>query len=560
MCKWIRLLISLVLAFGASVSGFAEVTVEFESDASGNVETATPLGLSVILSQAQEVPVRVDYEPVGGTATVNVDYLPAGSCAYDFDRDGQVNLKDLRTLADSWLLDAPWVVDGVVDLRDFASIALEWLESCGGNTLEFRPGQTSKTIYFDIVEDGMNNEPDETIVVELSNVVGGEAQLGAVNRHTYTIFDSLPEIAFESESTQNTEMTPAAKVWVNLSHLSSEVVTVDYAVTGGTAAGDGVDYILGDGTLTFNPGETAKYISVRLRSDYEIEDNETIVLGLSNPTNAALGALTSHTTTIIDDDAGVWFDGIRWYNAYDQSGIMVDSEGRLEWHPGDDDQMVANIPEQRFSEVGDVVIFSYIWTSGGDHNPNCQCYTDYNPDPDRYDYCTDITCVGGTGDFRMGLFDSNGKGYVTADRMGENPEIFRGYLGYHFRIFPHVSQDAPSRFREYKDDGGSESHTNTSIWERSDPTHNSALLSNSNSWNRLGSPMEGGFGIPVGGSALMTIRLERISRNEARVSVSCNGKTWSKRSENDDTIPNKIDVFAMWSNGDNYDYVKFGLR
>ena len=30
----------------------------------------------------------------------------------------------------------------------------------------------------------------------------------------------------------------------------------------------------------------------------------------------------------------------------------------------------------------------------------------------------------------MGLFDSNGQGYVTQDRMGENPEIFRGYLGY----------------------------------------------------------------------------------------------------------------------------------
>ena len=538
-------------------------TVEFQSDTSAGVEAAGVCGLNVVLTKAQEVPVTVDYALAGGTAADGVDYSLAGSCAYDFDRDGEVSFKDLKTFADNWLSDTlpagPPAAGDKVGFADFASLALEWLDSCAPGVLLFRPGQTAKTIYIDVADDGRYNEPDETIVLELSNVAGGDAQLGAVNRHTFTIIDTIPEVAFETASSQNMERSSADLVRVNLSHISGEVVTVDYAVIGGTAVGDGVDYMLRDGTLIFNSGETTKLISVRIRNDDEIEDNKTIVLGLSNPTNATLGAVVIHTSTIIDDDAGAWFDGMRWFNAYNRSGIMVDDQGRLEWHPGDGDQMVVNMPAQRFSEVGDVATFSYIWTSDGDHNPNCQCYTDYDPDPDVYDYCTDITCVGGTGDFRMGLFDSNGRGYVTQDRMGENPEIFRGYLGYHFRIFPHVSQDARSRFTEYKTGGGSESHTNTSIWERSNPTQNSALLSNSNSWNRIGSPMEGGFGIPVGGSALMTIRLERTSRDEARISISCNGKTWSKESENDDTIPDKIDVFAIWSNGDNYDYVKFAV-
>jgi hypothetical protein len=243
----------------------------------------------------------------------------------------------------------------------------------------------------------------------------------------------------------------------------------------------------------------------------------------------------------------------------DKDRVQLDEEGRFEWLVDKGGQVVVNMPEQRFSQAGDVVTFSYILTSTGDVDYGCECYKDYNPDPDAYDYCTDIRCVGGTGDFRIGLFDSNGKGYITKDNMGPNNEIFRGYLGYHFRVFPHVPQDARSRFTEYKTGGGSESHTNSSLWERSNPTGNNALLSNSNSWNRLGSPMTGGFGIPVGGSALMTIRLERTSSSRARISITCNGKTWSNSSESSDTIPNKIDVFAMWSNSGEYDYIKFAI-
>lgn len=562
--------ITVISNHGHATTGLSEVrfyagdSLGFETEASGDLEAVTPARVAVVLTGAQAAPVTVDYTVSGGTAAVGADFSLAGSCGYDLDRDGEVNFNDLRQLTENWLSETlpARLADGgkpIVDFTDFAGLAMDWLEDCGGNTLRFRPGQTSKTIYLDVVSDGVYNEPDETIVLELSNVTGGEVRLDAMDRHTYTIIDTRPKVAFQAETSQYLERTSVTQICVALAYPSSEVITVDYEITGGTAVGGGVDYMGQDGTLTFDQGETAQFISIRLRNNYVVNENKTIELSLSNPTNASLGPVATHTCTIADDDAGAWFDGMRWYNAHNRSGLTIDSEGRLQWYPQKGSQMIVNMPEQRFSEVGDVVIFSYIWTSTGDHDPSCECYKDYNPDPDIYDYCTDITCVGGTGDFRMGLFDSNGKGYITDDRMGENNEIFRGYLGYQARIFPHVPQDARSRFSERKTGGGTESHTNTSLWERSKPTQNSALLSNSNSYNRLGNVMSGGFGIPVGGSALMTFRLERVSESRASIKVTCNGKTWSKSSESTATIPQKIDVFAIWSNGNQYDWVKLAV-
>ena len=44
-------------------------------------------------------------------------------------------------------------------------------------------------------------------------------------------------------------------------------MTVDYAITGGTATGGGVDYTLASGTLTFVPGVTSQNISVTVMND-----------------------------------------------------------------------------------------------------------------------------------------------------------------------------------------------------------------------------------------------------------------------------------------------------
>jgi len=80
-------------------------------------------------------------------------------------------------------------------------------------------------------------------------------------------------------------------------------VIVDYASTGGTAQGMGVDYTLPAGRLTFDPLETTHNITVTLIADASNEGNETVLIGLTTPAgaNATLGTPSTHTLTLLDN-------------------------------------------------------------------------------------------------------------------------------------------------------------------------------------------------------------------------------------------------------------------
>ena len=85
-----------------------------------------------------------------------------------------------------------------------------------------------------------------------------------------------------------------------MSSVSAQNVTVDYAVTG-TATGSGTDYTLANGTLTINAGSTSGTITVAgIVNDGTNENNETVILTLSSPSNAAVGSNDVHTFTILD--------------------------------------------------------------------------------------------------------------------------------------------------------------------------------------------------------------------------------------------------------------------
>ena len=88
---------------------------------------------------------------------------------------------------------------------------------------------------------------------------------------------------------------------VSLSPSSTDQVTVAYATSGGTAT-SGTDFTAASGTLTFAANETSKTVSVATTDDSTDEENETLTLALSSPTNATLGTATA-TGTINDDDA-----------------------------------------------------------------------------------------------------------------------------------------------------------------------------------------------------------------------------------------------------------------
>ena len=80
-----------------------------------------------------------------------------------------------------------------------------------------------------------------------------------------------------------------------------EFITRSSTVT--NAFGDGIDFTLPSGVLTFNPGDTTQYIPLTIINDTLAEPDEQITLLLRNAYGAQLGTQTTYTYTIIDDDS-----------------------------------------------------------------------------------------------------------------------------------------------------------------------------------------------------------------------------------------------------------------
>ncbi|MGE3310481.1 MAG: Calx-beta domain-containing protein [Limisphaerales bacterium] len=110
------------------------------------------------------------------------------------------------------------------------------------------------------------------------------------------------ELEFASAEFRISEGQSRILIEVRRTGGSSETVTVNFATSNGTATAG--DYIGQSGRLTFAPGVTSQTFPVPIRSDPQIEDEETVNLALSSPTGGAeLGGLRTATLVIEDDDA-----------------------------------------------------------------------------------------------------------------------------------------------------------------------------------------------------------------------------------------------------------------
>ncbi|MFH0804624.1 MAG: Calx-beta domain-containing protein, partial [Patescibacteria group bacterium] len=111
-----------------------------------------------------------------------------------------------------------------------------------------------------------------------------------------------PTVQFTASTGSGSESVSSVLIGVSLSYAYSQPVTVQYAVTGGTAAGSGVDYTVTAGTLTIPAGSTSGSVSLSVVNDTTDEVDETVQIGLANPVYATLGSRTAYTYTIFDND------------------------------------------------------------------------------------------------------------------------------------------------------------------------------------------------------------------------------------------------------------------
>ena len=151
----------------------------------------------------------------------------------------------------------------------------------------FAAGDSIALIFVNPTED-IIFEGNETATLSL--LTGTGYNVGASNSSTITIADNDPQPQLTITDvilTEGNSGTQTANFAVKLSNPSAQTITVAYQTANVTATA-GSDYIAQTGTITFNPGETSKTVSVVINGDTTVEVNETFKVTLSTPVNATI--------------------------------------------------------------------------------------------------------------------------------------------------------------------------------------------------------------------------------------------------------------------------------
>ena len=111
---------------------------------------------------------------------------------------------------------------------------------------------------------------------------------------------SISDVSVTEGDLGSTTGVTQASFTITLAVAIAEPVMVDYATADGTATAPS-DYLAKSGTLTFQPGQTSKVITVSVKGDTEVEDDETFFVNLSNPMHATI-ADGQGVGTILNND------------------------------------------------------------------------------------------------------------------------------------------------------------------------------------------------------------------------------------------------------------------
>jgi FG-GAP-like repeat/Calx-beta domain len=221
------------------------ITVNDLTVAEGNSGT-TAATFTVSLSAAYGQPVTIHYATANGSATAGSDYQPASG------------------------------------------------------TLTITAGQTTATITV-MVKGNRVGEANETFVVDLSGATNATIADG---QGAGTILDDEPRISIGdvSKAEGKKGQTTVFTFTVTLSAAYDQAVTMSFDTVNGAATTSDNDYIARTGTLTFNPGETSKTITIEVKGDSKKEASETFYLDLSGNSVNSLFTKKRGIGTIRNDD------------------------------------------------------------------------------------------------------------------------------------------------------------------------------------------------------------------------------------------------------------------
>ncbi|MGK7949634.1 MAG: Calx-beta domain-containing protein [Xenococcaceae cyanobacterium] len=210
-----------------------DITISDAAIAEGN-NGDTTFSFDVLLSEASDIPVTVNYATSDDTAIAGNDYT-----------------------------------------------------AIANGELTFEPGETTKTIEVQATGD-TDAEADETFFVNLTAATNAhitDAQgVGTIQDDDTT----APEISINDVNiAEGDNSIKDLEFKVSLSNAGQQPITVDYTTVDNTALA-GSDYTSTQGTLTIEAGATEKTIVVPIIGDTNEELKETFFVDLSNPSNAVI--------------------------------------------------------------------------------------------------------------------------------------------------------------------------------------------------------------------------------------------------------------------------------
>jgi hypothetical protein len=237
--------------------------------------------------------------------------------------------------------------------------------------------------------------------------------------------------------------------------------------------------------------------------------------------SVAHAALAGQIRLVSPTRAAVQFGGMTWHHSDDPSRLRLNASGQLEWKPKKPQQIVAHFPARRLEKAGDVVEIALLWRSEGE-----TASTDFDDN---------IAMTAGTGDFRLGIFDSGGT-RVHRDGGGPDQAIFKEYKGYQARFSPNV----PKTDKRFRDKTG-EVHKPGMLLKRVKSSE--VLLSNTNSYKSFFNTR--GWGLPPGEFGPFRLVLKRTSRNTVEFSITIGEATYKATDKDSSRQPRRIDTLAI---------------
>jgi hypothetical protein len=211
--------------------------------------------------------------------------IVAAAYTNDFDGTPATELFDIDSSSDMLLRQNP-PNNGTLEPRGM--LGVNTTDNAG-----FDIAQGSKIAYAALELAG---SPGSSSLYKVSLANGAATSVGAIGGGK--VIESLSVvpasvIAFPVDGWAVRENARQAEVAVVRSGPENRTATVDYAASDGSASG----------TLTFDPGQTTKVISVPVADDANDGQDRKITLTLSNAgANAIVGGQGSATLTVVDDD------------------------------------------------------------------------------------------------------------------------------------------------------------------------------------------------------------------------------------------------------------------